>query len=205
MRSCPTIRKISRTPKGQIELEGKCCKVTVDFVNDQAVIRNRYTSKWAILIAIIWIALLFVDRKEAAVIKNYVDDTLRAKSVIKNSPPTTMVMILGCILTALGLIFGVLMILPDFAGETFLLEFCLFCIIFGIVLIFIAVLGKKRTVAREKAAGIWIEKPKMKKGLRIAIIGAVAVVESDTVSEPTETELKLVQTAAAFLGKQLDN
>ena len=36
------------------------------------------------------------------------------------------------------------------------------------------------------------------------IIGAVAVVEADTLSEPTETEIKLVQTAAAFLGKQLE-
>ena len=37
------------------------------------------------------------------------------------------------------------------------------------------------------------------------IIGAVAVVEAETLSEPTETEIKLVQTAAAFLGKQLGN
>jgi len=37
------------------------------------------------------------------------------------------------------------------------------------------------------------------------IIGAVAVVEGDTISEPTETEIKLVQTAAMFLGKQLDS
>jgi len=37
------------------------------------------------------------------------------------------------------------------------------------------------------------------------IIGAVAVVEADTLSEPTETEIKLMQTAAAFLGKQLDS
>jgi len=41
--------------------------------------------------------------------------------------------------------------------------------------------------------------------LEWGIIGAVAVVETDTMSEPTETELKLVQTAAAFLGKQLDS
>ena len=37
------------------------------------------------------------------------------------------------------------------------------------------------------------------------IIGAVAVVEADNLSEPTETEIKLVQTAAAFLGKQLES
>ena len=37
------------------------------------------------------------------------------------------------------------------------------------------------------------------------IIGAVAVVEAETLSEPTETEIKLVQTAAMFLGKQLDS
>ncbi|MCL1859836.1 MAG: recombinase family protein [Oscillospiraceae bacterium] len=37
------------------------------------------------------------------------------------------------------------------------------------------------------------------------IIGAVAVVEAETLSEPTETEIKLVQTAAVFLGKQLEN
>ena len=37
------------------------------------------------------------------------------------------------------------------------------------------------------------------------IIGAVAVVEADSLSEPTETEIKLVQTAAMFLGKQLEN
>lgn len=37
------------------------------------------------------------------------------------------------------------------------------------------------------------------------IIGAVAVVEADTLSEPAEIEIKLVQTAAAFLGKQLDS
>ena len=37
------------------------------------------------------------------------------------------------------------------------------------------------------------------------IIGAVTVVEADTISEPNETEIKLVQTAATFLGKQLDN
>ena len=37
------------------------------------------------------------------------------------------------------------------------------------------------------------------------IIGAVAIVEPETVAEPTETEIKLVQTAATFLGKQLDN
>ncbi|MCL2096271.1 MAG: AbrB/MazE/SpoVT family DNA-binding domain-containing protein [Oscillospiraceae bacterium] len=36
------------------------------------------------------------------------------------------------------------------------------------------------------------------------IIGAVTVVEADNLTEPTETEIKLVQTAAAFLGKQLD-
>ena len=36
------------------------------------------------------------------------------------------------------------------------------------------------------------------------IIGAVAIVEADTLSEATETEIKLVQIAAAFLGKQLD-
>jgi len=36
------------------------------------------------------------------------------------------------------------------------------------------------------------------------IIGAVAIVEADTLSEATETEIKLVQTAAMFLGKQLD-
>jgi len=37
------------------------------------------------------------------------------------------------------------------------------------------------------------------------IIGAVAIVEADSLSEPTETEIKLIQTAAMFLGKQLDN
>jgi len=37
------------------------------------------------------------------------------------------------------------------------------------------------------------------------IIGAVAIVEADNLTEPTETEIKLIQTAAAFLGKQLDN
>ena len=36
------------------------------------------------------------------------------------------------------------------------------------------------------------------------IIGAVAIVEAETVSEPTETDIKLVQTAATFLGKQLE-
>ena len=36
------------------------------------------------------------------------------------------------------------------------------------------------------------------------IIGAVTVVEADNLTEPTETEIKLVLTAAAFLGKQLD-
>ena len=36
------------------------------------------------------------------------------------------------------------------------------------------------------------------------IIGAVTIVEADSLTEPTETEIKLVQTAAAFLGKQLD-
>ena len=37
------------------------------------------------------------------------------------------------------------------------------------------------------------------------IIGAVAVVETENLTAPTETEIKLVQTAAAFLGKQLDS
>jgi len=36
------------------------------------------------------------------------------------------------------------------------------------------------------------------------IIGAVTIVEADTLSEPTETEIKLIQTAAAFLGRQLE-
>lgn len=37
------------------------------------------------------------------------------------------------------------------------------------------------------------------------IIGAVAVVEADNLTEPSETEIKLIQTAAAFLGKQMDS
>lgn len=37
------------------------------------------------------------------------------------------------------------------------------------------------------------------------IIGAVAVIEADTISEPTEIEIKLAQTAAVFLGKQMEN
>ena len=37
------------------------------------------------------------------------------------------------------------------------------------------------------------------------IIGAVAIVEADNLTEPTDTEIKLVQTAAAFLGKQLES
>ena len=37
------------------------------------------------------------------------------------------------------------------------------------------------------------------------IIGAVTIIEPETLSEPTETEIKLVQTAAMFLGKQLDS
>jgi len=37
------------------------------------------------------------------------------------------------------------------------------------------------------------------------IIGAAAIVEADTLSEPTETEIKIIQTAATFLGKQLDS
>jgi AbrB family transcriptional regulator (stage V sporulation protein T) len=37
------------------------------------------------------------------------------------------------------------------------------------------------------------------------IIGAAVIVEADTLSEPTDTEIKLIQTAAMFLGKQLDN
>jgi len=36
------------------------------------------------------------------------------------------------------------------------------------------------------------------------IIGAVAVVEADNLTEPTETEIKIIQTAALFLGRQLD-
>jgi len=36
------------------------------------------------------------------------------------------------------------------------------------------------------------------------IIGAVAIVEADSLSEPTDTEIKITQTAAVFLGRQLD-
>ena len=37
------------------------------------------------------------------------------------------------------------------------------------------------------------------------IIGAVAVVDTESMTEPSECETKIVQTAALFLGKQLDN
>ena len=37
------------------------------------------------------------------------------------------------------------------------------------------------------------------------IIGAVTIGETENLSEATETEIKLSQTAAMFLGKQLDN
>jgi AbrB family transcriptional regulator (stage V sporulation protein T) len=36
------------------------------------------------------------------------------------------------------------------------------------------------------------------------IIGAVAVVEADNVSEAVDSEIKIIQTAAFFLGKQLE-